>query len=61
MYDVAVIIDAETRVIQADISDEEFASRRAKWVKPEPAATKGTLFKFIKNVSTASEGCVTDA
>ncbi|CAN0246917.1 unnamed protein product [Hapterophycus canaliculatus] len=34
--------------------------RRQDWVPPPPAATKGTLFKYIKNVASASEGCVTD-
>jgi len=36
-------------------------ARRAAWVKPPPAASSGTLFKYIKCVGSASEGCVTDA
>ena len=55
------MIDAEKRVIQADISEETLAARKAKWVAPSPPVTKGTLYKFIKNVKSASEGCVTDA
>jgi dihydroxy-acid dehydratase len=34
--------------------------RRAEWVMPPYKATRGTLYKFIKTVKTASEGCVTD-
>jgi dihydroxy-acid dehydratase len=44
-----------------NISDEEWKRRKAEF-KPLPyKATSGTLYKFIKNVSSASEGCVTDA
>ena len=34
---------------------------RADWTPPPLKATSGTLYKFIKNVSSASTGCVTDA
>jgi dihydroxy-acid dehydratase len=43
------------------VSDEELAARRAAWVAPPLKATFGTLYKYIKNVSSASEGCITDA
>ena len=43
------------------VSDAEMDARRAAWVKPPPAASSGTLFKYIKCVGSASEGCVTDA
>lgn len=55
-----ITIDAEKRVINAELSDEEIAKRRASWQVPAYKATKGTLAKYIKNVSSASEGCVTD-
>jgi dihydroxy-acid dehydratase len=42
------------------VSDEEMAKRRAAWVAPALKATRGTLYKYIKNVKSASEGCVTD-
>ena len=42
------------------ISDEELELRRSKWEQPKPAATKGVLFKYLKQVKNASEGCVTD-
>lgn len=53
-------IDAETRRIDADVSEAEFATRRQAWSAPPYKATRGTLYKYIKNVKSASEGCVTD-
>ena len=55
-----IIIDAEKNTIDVDISADEFAKRRAAWKAPAFKATRGTLYKYIKNVKTASEGCVTD-
>jgi dihydroxy-acid dehydratase len=55
-----IIIDAEKNTIDVDISDAEFKSRRAAWKAPAYKATRGTLYKYIKNVKSASEGCVTD-
>lgn len=43
------------------LSKEELASRRAAWKAPPLKATAGTLYKYIKAVGSASEGCVTDA
>lgn len=55
-----VTIDAETNRLDFDVSDAEVARRRAAW-KPHPLkVTRGTLYKYIKNVKSASEGCVTD-
>jgi len=42
------------------ISDEEMAGRKAAWQRRPYPATRGTLYKYIKNVASASEGCVTD-
>ena len=39
---------------------EELAARRKAWTPPPYKATRGTLYKYIKNVKSASEGCVTD-
>ncbi|MCA9141212.1 MAG: dihydroxy-acid dehydratase [Planctomycetaceae bacterium] len=55
-----ITVDAENRVINADVTDEEFAKRRAAWKAPAYKATRGTLYKYIKNVKSASLGCVTD-
>jgi len=55
-------IDArcEQRTIDLIISDEEWEKRRSEWKAPPLRVSQGTLFKFIQNVRTASEGCVTD-
>ncbi len=55
-----ITIDANTRVLDMAVSEEEMAKRKAAWIMPPYKATRGTLYKFIKNVKNASEGCVTD-
>ena len=55
-----ITIDASENRLDVDLSDEEIAGRKAKFQAPPFKATRGTLFKYIKNVKTASEGCVTD-
>jgi len=55
-----VTIDAESNRIDVDLSDDELARRRDAWTAPPYKFTRGTLYKYIKNVKTASEGCVTD-
>lgn len=55
-------IDAERRVMDiVGLSDAEWAKRKAAWKAPPLKATSGTLYKYIKNVTNASEGCITDA
>jgi dihydroxy-acid dehydratase len=54
-------IDADARTIDApDVSDDEWARRRAAFKAPPLKATSGTLYKYTKLVSSASLGCVTD-
>ncbi len=55
-----VTINAETREINVHLSDDELAARREKWTAPPYKANRGTLYKYIKTVKSASEGCVTD-
>ncbi len=56
-----VTIDDETHEISVDVSDEELASRLANWEMPDYKAASGTLWKYIKLVSDASHGCITDS
>ena len=56
----SVTIDAERRLLQLNVSEEEIAQRRAKWRQPQPRYTRGVLAKYAKLVSTASQGAVTD-
>ncbi|MET0777202.1 MAG: dihydroxy-acid dehydratase [Pseudomonas mandelii] len=55
-----ITIDAETRQITVDVSDEELAERKTRWVRPESKYKRGVLAKYAKTVSSASEGAVTD-
>ena len=55
-----ITIDAETNTLSVDLSDSEIETRKNKWIQPAYKFTKGVLFKYIKSVATASEGCVTD-
>jgi len=55
-----IVVDAEKRVVDLLVSEEELASRRKEWRAPEPRAKKGTLSKYARLVSDASHGCVTD-
>jgi dihydroxy-acid dehydratase len=56
----SVTIDCQKGEINMAVSDDELAKRRAAWVKPPYPAKRGTLYKYIKSVKNASEGCVTD-
>lgn len=55
-----ITIDAENNTIDFDVPAQEIESRRANWTAPPLKAIRGTLYKYIKNVKSASEGCVTD-
>jgi len=55
-----ITLDAVNNIIAVDIDDAVINARREKWQAPALKATRGTLFKYIKNVSDASKGCVTD-
>ncbi len=56
----SVTIDADRRLLQLNVSDEELAIRRAAWQPPTPRYTRGVLAKYARLVSTASKGAVTD-
>ncbi len=55
-----VTIDAENRRLDVDVSQEELDARRTAWSAPPYKADRGVLYKYIKTVKTAAEGCVTD-
>jgi dihydroxy-acid dehydratase len=55
-----VTIDAEKNVLSVDVSEQELTSRREAWRRPPLKAQRGTLAKYIRLVSSASRGCVTD-
>ncbi|MEX1020274.1 MAG: dihydroxy-acid dehydratase [Litorilinea sp.] len=55
-----IVIDAENNLLEVELSESELAARRADWTPPAPKVNKGVLYKYIKNVASASLGCVTD-
>nr|WP_121271135.1 dihydroxy-acid dehydratase [Pedobacter schmidteae] len=59
--DDIITIDAVNNSIDVHLTEEQLANRRAVWTQLPPPVTKGVLYKYIKQVSSASEGCVTDA
>ena len=56
-----ITIDAEKNTLSVALSDAELAQRKAAWKKPPYKFDQGVLYKYIKSVATASEGCVTDS
>ncbi|KAK0720335.1 putative dihydroxy-acid dehydratase [Lasiosphaeris hirsuta] len=55
-----IIIDAENRVLDLEVPEEELVKRRKEWKAPPSKVNKGTLKKYAQLVSDASRGCVTD-
>jgi len=55
-----ITIDADKNELSVAVSDEEIVDRQNAWSAPPYKATRGTLYKYIKNVRDASQGCVTD-
>src|SRR5688572_8983617 len=57
----SITIDAHKRLLQLNVPAKELAARRKKWKAPKPRYTQGLLAKYMKLVSTASLGAITDA
>jgi dihydroxy-acid dehydratase len=55
-----ITIDAEKNTLSVALSDEELEARRKDWTEPDLKVRRGSLFKYAKSVSSASQGCVTD-
>ncbi len=55
-----ITIDSENNQIFVDLSDDEIKNRIKNWSKPDFKIKKGILYKYVKSVSNASNGCVTD-
>jgi len=56
----SITIDAKKHLVQLNVSTKELAARRKKWKQPKPRYTRGLMAKYMKLVSTASKGAVTD-
>jgi dihydroxy-acid dehydratase len=55
-----ITIDAETREINLALSAAEISQRLATWQPPAPRYTRGVLAKYAQQVSSASQGAITD-
>ena len=55
-----ITIDSENNQIFVDLSEDEIKNRIKNWSKPDLKIKKGILYKYVKSVSNASNGCVTD-
>ena len=55
-----IVINAEKNTLSLIISNEELELRKKNWKKPDLKVNNGTLYKYAKNVSNASKGCITD-
>lgn len=55
-----ISLDAVNNTIDVELEKEELAKRKAKWNAPALKATRGVLYKYAKQVASASQGCVTD-
>ena len=56
-----ITIDAKAHTIEVQIDSAEMTKRRATWIPPPFKVSNGILYKYIKTVRSASEGCITDA
>jgi dihydroxy-acid dehydratase len=56
----SITIDAIALKLEVHVSDDELATRRAKWTAPAPRYTRGVQAKFAFNASSASKGAVLD-
>ncbi len=56
-----IVIDAEANRINWDVDPGEAERRRSSWVAPPLPAERGVLLRYVRSVSSASLGCVTDA
>jgi dihydroxy-acid dehydratase len=56
----SITIDAKERLIQLNVPEKEIARRRKLWTAPKPRYTTGVLAKYMRLVSTASRGAITD-
>ncbi len=56
-----ITIDSVKRTAIAHLTEDEWKARRRMWTAPPLNAEKGILYKYANTVTSATEGCVTDA
>lgn len=55
-----ITIDADQNLLAVELTEADLTRRRMRWKTPPYKATQGVLYKYIRRVKSASEGCVTD-
>jgi dihydroxy-acid dehydratase len=55
-----IVLDAGTNTIDVQVEDALLELRRQQWQRPRPNVQQGVLLKYIRTVSDASRGCITD-
>lgn len=56
-----IVIDAEKRQLNLEVSATELKKRKKAWKKPAPRYPRGVLAKYAHTVTSASTGAVTDS
>ena len=56
----SITIDAHRLLVALNVADDELTRRRARWKQPPPRYTRGLMGKYMRLVSTASKGAITD-
>ncbi|HKJ71890.1 MAG TPA: dihydroxy-acid dehydratase [Gammaproteobacteria bacterium] len=54
-----ITIDADQRLLQVNLADDELERRRQAWSEPAPRYTRGVLSKYAKLARSASAGATT--
>jgi dihydroxy-acid dehydratase len=58
--DDIIEIDATNNTIDVKLDESTLAARKKTWQQPALSVSKGILYKYAKQVTTAAEGCITD-
>ena len=58
--DDRITIDIQKNTLNCLLTEDEITKRKEEWKAPESPVTKGLLFRYMKTVKDASQGCVTD-
>lgn len=58
--DDLITLDAISNKINLEVSEEELTNRKKEWKQPELKVKFGVLYKYAKQVNSASKGCLTD-
>jgi dihydroxy-acid dehydratase len=56
----SITIDAKKLLLQLNVPAKELAARKKKWKQPKPRYTRGLMAKYVKLVSPATKGAITD-